>query len=48
MKTYEQPKVRVRLRERDVITASVAFDEELGDYHTVDPFSNSNWGGNDQ
>lgn len=45
MKTYVQPKVRIRSYGTDVVTASVVFDEALGDYHTADPFSESNFTG---
>lgn len=45
MKKYEQPKVRVCLHETDVVTASVVFDETLGDYYMADPFSDNNFEG---
>lgn len=45
MKIYVTPKVRVRLHETDVVTASVTFDEVLGDYYMADPFSDDNFTG---
>ncbi len=45
MKNYEQPTVQIRLHETDVVTASVVFDETLGDYCVVDPFSGNNFTG---
>lgn len=45
MKTYVQPKVRVRLHGTDVVTASTVFDETLGDYYMADPFSDNNFTG---
>ena len=45
MKNYEQPTVQIHLYGTDVITASVVYDERLGDFYMKDPFSQDNFTG---